>query len=142
MGLNFTIGSVGAKGNRKTGTAYRLHGYFKPKNGIVLGSKSVAEYDAKELGVSLERYSYELKNPFVVKNDSDFEPLLAILKRYKNSNAVALLTHINTVLKSQGYDGLILKPEAYKSEKSYETIEAFYGPPQIIIFDRKNVQKA
>lgn len=133
--------------NNVTGEGYHgVTGKDIKSNRLYLGDKSVA--DAFGEGVDnpvTEKYSYSLKNPFIVEKDSDFNLIDKLISDYMKENPGAnfhpdITEHVNKELEKQGYDGLIIKAKALETEKGYNDIGGTYGEAQVIVFDRKNVK--
>lgn len=144
MRLNFYIGSVTSK---RTGVAYSAQNKGGKSKRIYLASKDVAKAFADDEKTVINKYRYELKKPYVVSNDGDFDWVFALIQSFiqKKPNAYFhpdVTEHVNRTLEKKGFDGLIIEPSAMQTQKGYDEIGSTYGEAQIIVFDRKNVQKA
>lgn len=102
------------------------------------------ENAAKDNSNSAKPYRYKVENAYNVKTDHDFHIIDKWIKEAYNKIPNAkwhpdVTKYVNDKLRENGYDALILHPEAFDSEYGYQHIESTYGNPQTIILDKSKV---
>lgn len=127
------------------GEAYHGKSDGKEKGeSVYLGSESLA--DSYSDNGKVGKYHYKLEHPFIVSKDSDFDSIQKHIDNYTKDHPEAkwhpdITNYINSKLKEEGYNGLIINESALESEKGYQEIGGTYGDPQVVVFDRKNISK-
>lgn len=120
-------------------------GKKSPSDALYLGDFELASNYGEDTK-DVKEYEVTFSNPFIVKSDSDFDPVLDIIVKFQEENPLAkwhpnTTEYVNQELKKLGYDGLILEKEAFETEKGYADIGGTYGDPQIIVFNKENARE-